>query len=75
MIENFLYIVFIYFFLILALLVLIPFVINIKNYGIYGIKETFDLFKDKDFYSTVVIPVFVNFSIIYIFCSLIAVFF
>ena len=72
MIENFLYISFIYFFLVLSLCFFMPFCINIENDGIHGIKETFDMFKDKDFYSTVVIPVFVNFSIIFIFCNLIA---
>ena len=72
MIENFLYISFIYYFLILSLLVLIPFCFNISDDGIKGIKETFDMFKDKDFYSTVVIPTFINFSIIFIFCNVIA---
>ena len=72
MIENFLYITFIYYFLILGILVLVPFTTNITDDGIDGIKETFDMFKDKDFYSTVVIPVIINFSIIFLFCSLIA---
>lgn len=72
MIENFLYIAFIYFFIVLTLLVLVPFTSNIENEGIDGIKETFDMFKDKDFYLNVVIPLIVNFSIIFIFCNLIA---
>ena len=72
MIENFLYISFIYFFLVISLCFLTPFCINIENDGIHGIKETFDMFKDKDFYSTVVIPTFINFSIIFIFCNVIA---
>ena len=72
MIENFLGITFIYYFLILGILVLVPFTTNITDDGIDGIKETFDMFKDKDFYLNVVIPVIINFSIIFIFCSLIA---
>ena len=71
MIEKFLYITFIYYFLILALSVLVPFTHNITDDGIDGIKETFDMFKDKDFYLNVVIPVIINFSIIFIFCNLI----
>ena len=72
MIEKCLYITFIYYFLILGLLVVVPFIENISDDGIDGIKETFDTFKDKDFYLNVVIPVIVNFSIIFIFCNLIA---
>ena len=72
MIEKFLGITFIYYFLILALSVLVPFTTNITDDGIYGIKETFDMFKDKDFYLDVVIPVIIHFSIIFIFCNLIA---
>ena len=72
MIENFLWIAFIYLFLVLTLLVLVPFTTNIKDEGIDRIKETFDMFTDKDFYLNVVIPVIVNFSIIFIFCNLIA---
>lgn len=72
MIENFLYIGFIYFFITLALCILVPFSINITDDGIDGIKETFDIFKDKDFYLNVIIPVFINFGIIFIFCNLIA---
>lgn len=71
MIEKFLCITFIYFFLLLALSVLVPFTHNITDDGIDGIKETFDMFKDKDFYLNVIIPVFINFSIIFIFCNLI----
>lgn len=71
MIENFLWITFIYFFLILTLLFLVPFTDNITDDGIDGIKETFDMFKDKDFYLKVVIPVIINFSSIFLFCSLI----
>ena len=71
MIENFLYIGFIYFFIILALCILVPFSINITDDGIDGIKETFDIFKDKDFYLNVVIPVIINLGIIFIFCNLI----
>ena len=71
MIENFLWITFIYLFLVLTLLVLVPFTINIKDDGIDGIRETFDMFKDKDFYLNVVIPVIINISIIIIFCILI----
>lgn len=72
MIEKFLCITFIYFFITLALLVLVPFTSNITDDGIDGIKETFDMFKDKDFYLNVVIPVIINFSIIFLFCNLIA---
>ena len=71
MIEKFLCITFIYFFLLLALSVLVPFTHNIADDGIDGIKETFYMFKDKDFYLNVVIPVIINFSIIFIFCNLI----
>lgn len=72
MIENIFYIGLIYFFLILALCVLVPLCNNITDDGIiYGIKETFAMFKDKDFYLNVIIPVFINFGIIFIFCNLI----
>ena len=71
MIENFLGITFIYYFLILGILVLVPFIDNISDDGIDGIKETFDMFKDKDYYLNVVIPVIINFSIIFIFFNLI----
>ena len=72
MIENCLYISFIFLFLALALCFLLPFCINISNDGIDGIKETFEMLTDKDFYLDVVITVFVNVSIICIFCNLIA---
>lgn len=72
MIEKFLLVAFIYLFLVLTLLVLVPFTTNITDDGIDGIKETFDMFKDKDFYLNVVIPVIINFSIIFLFCNLIA---
>lgn len=72
MIEKCLYITFIYLFLVLTLLVLVPFTTNITDDGIDGIKETFDMFKDKDFYLNVVIPVIINLSIIFILCNLIA---
>ena len=72
MIEKFLCISFIYLFLVLTLLVLVPFTTNITDDGIDGIKETFDMFKDKDFYLNVVIPVIINLGIIFIFCNLIA---
>ena len=71
MIENCLYVSFIFLFLALALCFLLPFCINIYDDGIYGIKETFEMFTDKDFYLNEVIPVFVNVSIICIFCNLI----
>ena len=71
MIEKFLWITFIYYFLILGLLVLVPFIDNISDDGIDGIKETFDMFKDKDYYLNEVIPVIINFSIIFIFFNLI----
>lgn len=72
MIENIFYIGLIYFFLILALCIFVPFCNNITDDGIYyGIKETFAMFKDKDFYLIVIIPVFINFGIIFIFCNLI----
>ena len=72
MIEKFLLVTFIYLFLVLTLLVLVPFTTNITDDGIDGIKETFDMFKDKDFYLNVVIPVIINLGIIFIFCNLIA---
>lgn len=72
MIEKFLLVAFIYLFLVLTLLVLVPFTTNITDDGIDGIKETFYMFKDKDFYLNVVIPVIINFSIIFLFCNLIA---
>ena len=72
MIENCLYASFIFLFMVLALCFLLPFCINIYNDGIDGIKETFEIFTDKYFYLNVVIPVFVNYSIICIFCNLIA---
>ena len=72
MIEKFLLVAFIYLFLVLTLLVLVPFTTNITDDGIDGIKETFDMFKDKDFYLNVVIPVIINLGIIFIFCNLIA---
>ena len=72
MIENCLYVSFIFLFIVLALCFLLPFCINISDDGIYGIKETFEMFTDKDFYLNVVIPAFVNYSIICIFCNLIA---
>ena len=72
MIENCLYASFIFLFIVLALCFLLPFCINISNDGIDGIKETFEIFTDKYFYLNVVIPVFVNYSIICIFCNLIA---
>ena len=72
MIENCLYVSFIFLFLALSLCFLLPFCINISDNGIDGIKETFEMFKDKDFYLNVVITVFVNCSIICIFCNLIA---
>ena len=71
MIEKFLGITFIYYFLILGLLVLVPFIDNVSDDGIDGIKETFDMFKDKDYYLNEVIPVIINFSIIFIFFNLI----
>lgn len=71
MIENCLYISFIFLFLALALCFFIPFCINISDDGIDGIKETFEMLTDKDFYLNVVIPVFVNVSTICIFCNLI----
>lgn len=71
MIENFLYIAFIYFFVVLSLSFLVLFACNIDDDGIDGIKETFDMFTDKDFYLTVVIPTFIKYSIIFIFCYLI----
>ena len=71
MIENCLYISFIFLFLALALCFLLPFCINISDDGIDGIKETFEMLTDKDFYLNVVIPVFVNVSTICIFCNLI----
>ena len=72
MIENCLYASFISLFIVLALCFLLPFCINISDDGIDGIKETLKMLKDKDFYLTVVIPAFVNFSITCIFCNLIA---
>ena len=71
MIEKYLCVTFIYLFLVLTLLVLVPFIYNITDDGIDGIKETFDMFKDKYFYLNVVIPLIINFSIIFIFCILI----
>ena len=70
MIERFLELTIIYFFMILVFCVFVPFVRNIDDYGIDGIKETFDMFTDKDFYLDIVIPVFIRYSVIYIFCSL-----
>ena len=72
MIEKCLCISFIYLFIVLTLLFLVPFIFNIADDGIDGIKETFDMFKDKYFYLNVVIPVIINISIIFIFCNLIA---
>ena len=71
MIEKYLCVTVIYLFLVLTLLVLVPFIYNIADDGIDGIKETFDMFKDKYFYLNVIIPVIINFSIIFIFCILI----
>ena len=71
MIEKYLCVTVIYLFLVLTLLVLVPFIYNITDDGIDGIKETFDMFKDKYFYLNVIIPVIINFSIIFIFCILI----
>ena len=71
MIEKLLDITFIYYFLILWLLVLVYFIDNISDDGIDGIKETFDMFKDKDYYLNVIIQAIINFSIIFIFFNLI----
>ena len=70
MIERFLELTIIYFFMILVFCFFVPFVRNIDDDGIDGIKETFDMFTDKDFYLDIVIPVFIRYSVIYIFCSL-----
>ena len=72
MIERFLELTIIYFFMIVSSCVFVPFVRNIDDDGIDGIKETFDMFTDKDFYLDIVIPLFIRYSIIYIFCSLLA---
>lgn len=71
MIENFLYIAFIYFFIVISFCFLVPFLRNVTDEGIDGIKETLDMFTDKDFYLNIVIPVFIHFGSIFIFCNLI----
>ena len=64
------YSIYLFFFLILTLCFLIPFCNNISDDGIDGIKETFYMFKDKDFYLNVIIPAFINFGSIFIFFTL-----
>lgn len=71
MIEKFLYIAFIYFFIVISFCFLVPFLRNISDEGIDGIKETLDMFTDKDFYLDLVVPIIIHFGSIFIFCTLI----
>lgn len=75
MIEKFLWITFIYYFVVFAACFISPFIVGIAVNGINGLKDAFTmLLTYKDYYLKAVKPVFIICICIYIICILITLF-